>query len=182
MAKSVAREALWRIDKFFELERAWSREPPVKRKALRDWQSRPLVDAFFTWAEVEYAKVKDQRGLLRSAFGYALRKREALRRFLEDGRLRLDNNGSERELRRIAVGRNAWLFVGSDDHAEAAASLFSLIASCRLHELDPEAYLRDPSGSSLTGRRTGTSSSLRAIGPPLEPGSTPKSWSCRSGT
>ena len=44
---------------------------------------------------------------------------------------------------RLAVGRKAWLFVGSDDHAQAAANLFSLIASCKLHRLDPEAYLRD---------------------------------------
>jgi len=139
----TAREALWRIHKLFELERTWSGVPPATRRALREQHSRPLVDAFFAWAEVEYDKVKDQRGLLRSAFGYVLRQRDALRRFLDDGRLRLDNNGSERELRCIAVGRKAWLFVGSDDHAEAAANLFSLIASCRLHGLDPEAYLRD---------------------------------------
>jgi hypothetical protein len=44
---------------------------------------------------------------------------------------------------RLAVGRNAWLFCGSDDHAESAGHLFSLIASARLHRLDPEAYLRD---------------------------------------
>ena len=80
---------------------------------------------------------------MRSALGYVVRQRDALRRYLDDGRLKIDNNGSERELRRIAVGRKAWLFVGSDDHAEAAANLFSLIASCRLHGLDPELYLRD---------------------------------------
>jgi hypothetical protein len=73
-----------------------------------------------------------------------VRQADALRRFLEDGRLPLTNNQSERELRRVAVGRKAWLFVGSDDHAQAAGNLFSLIASARLHRLDPEAYLRDP--------------------------------------
>jgi transposase len=139
----VAREALWRIHRLFEFERAWSDAPPAKRKALRDQFSRPLVDAFFIWAEAEYQKVKDQRGLLRSAFGYAVRQKSALRAFLDDGRLRLENNASERELRRVAVGRKAWLFVGSDDHAQASANLFSLIASCKLHGLDPEAYLRD---------------------------------------
>jgi transposase len=139
----VAREALWRIHRLFEFERAWSDVPPAKRKPLRDQYSRPLVDAFFAWAEAEYEKVKDQRGLLRSAFGYAVRQKSALRAFLDDGRVRLDNNASERELRRVAVGRKAWLFVGSDDHAQATANLFSLIASCKLHRLDPEAYLRD---------------------------------------
>ena len=55
----------------------------------------------------------------------------------------LENNRSERQLRQIAIGRKAWLFVGSDDHAVSAGHLFSMIASARLHGLDPEAYLRD---------------------------------------
>ena len=99
--------------------------------------------AFFAWAELEYTKVEGERGLVRSAFGYVLNQRAALERFLEDGRLPLDNNRSERELRRVAVGRKNWLSVGSDDHAQAAGALLSLIASARLHGLDPEAYLRD---------------------------------------
>ena len=139
----IAREGLWRIHKLFDLDAGWKDEPPTKRKALREASLRPLLDDFFTWAEAEYVKVKDTRGLLRSALGYVVRQREALRGFLADGRLRLDNNVSERELRRIAVGRKAWLFVGSDDHAQATANLFTLIASCKLHDLDPEVYLRD---------------------------------------
>jgi hypothetical protein len=139
----IAREGLWRIHKLFELDETWKAEPPAKRKTLREQHLKPLLDAFFVWAEAEYTKVKDTRGLLRSALGYAVRQQGALQRFLDDGRLRLDNNVSERELRRIAVGRKAWLFVGSDDHAQATANLFSLIASCKLHGLDPELYLRD---------------------------------------
>jgi transposase len=62
----------------------------------------------------------------------------------DDGRLPLDNNRSERALRgTVATGRKAWLFVGSDDHGQSAAHHFALIASARLHRLDPEAYLRD---------------------------------------
>jgi hypothetical protein len=52
-------------------------------------------------------------------------------------------NGSERQLRKVAVGRKAWLFVGSDDHAVSTGHLFSIISSARLHGLDPETYLRD---------------------------------------
>ena len=59
------------------------------------------------------------------------------------GYLQATHNRSERELRVIAVGRKAWLFSGSDDHAQSAGHHFSLIASARLHQLDPEAYLRD---------------------------------------
>ena len=83
------------------------------------------------------------RGVESSALGYARNQTSALKRFLEDGRLKLDNNGPERAIRPIAAARKSWLFFGSDDHAEAAANLFSLVASCKLHSLDPEAYLRD---------------------------------------
>jgi hypothetical protein len=104
---------------------------------------RPLVDAFFAWVHAEYAKPRE-RGLVATALGYAVRQEGPLRRFLEDGRLKLDNNASERTLRSTVVtGRKAWLFFGSDDHAQAAGNLFSLIASCKLHGLDPERYLAE---------------------------------------
>ena len=139
----VAREGLARIRRIFELDRAWRHRPPAEIKALRDEHLRPHVDAFFNWVDVEYDKVKFQRGFLRTALGYAHRQQGPLTRFFDDGRLRLDNNASERALRKIAVGRKAWLFVGSDDHAQAAGNLMTLIASARLHGLDPELYLRD---------------------------------------
>lgn len=60
---------------------------------------------------------------------------------LDDVKLPLDNTRSERALRKIVVGRKAWMFYGSDTHAEAAAAIFSVIASCRLHRLDPFTYL-----------------------------------------
>lgn len=140
---AVSREALVRIQRIFENEEKWKGLSAEHVKTMRDERTRPLVDDFFAWATVEYAKVKDTRGLLRSALGYTVRQREALCRFLDDGRLGLSNNASERELRRIAVGRKAWLFCGSDDHAQAAAALFTLIATCKIHGLEPEAYLRD---------------------------------------
>lgn len=139
----VAREALARIARIFALDRSWRGRPPDEIRSLRDEHLRAHTDSFFTWVDAEYERVRAQRGLLRTALGYAHRQREPLTRFYDDGRLRLDNNASERELRRIAVGRKAWLFVGSDDHAQAAGNLLTLIASARLHGLDPEAYLRD---------------------------------------
>lgn len=139
----VAREALARIGRIFALERTWKGRPHHEIRGLRNRHLRPHLDAFFVWATAEYARVAHQRGLLRSALGYVVRQQAALTRFLNDGRLAVDNNASERELRRIATGRKAWLFVGSDDHAQAAGNLLSLIASAKLHGLDPEAYLRD---------------------------------------
>ena len=144
IAKSaVAREGLARLGRVFALERKWKDRSFVELTALRQAHARPHLEAFFTWAEEEFTRVKDQRGLLRSALGYCVRNKAALMRYLDDGRLEPTNNGSERALRSIAVGRKAWLFVGSDDHAESAGHLLTLIASARLHALDPEAYLRD---------------------------------------
>ena len=140
---AVAREGLARIGRIFALEAAWLGRPPAEIKRLREAHLRPHLEAFFTWAEQQYELVRHQRGLLRSALSYAIRQKDALLRVLEDGRLVLDNNRSERALRKIAVGRNAWLFVGSDDHAASTGNLLSLIASARPHRLDPEAYLRD---------------------------------------
>jgi transposase len=139
----VAREGLARIMRIFALDRDWRGKSPDEIKSLRELHLRPHTDAFFTWAEAEYERVRDQRGLLRTALGYAVRQRGPLTRFFDDGRLRLDNNAAERELRRVAVGRKAWMFVGSDDHGQAAGNLMTLVASARLHRLDPEAYLRD---------------------------------------
>ena len=143
-AKSeLGREGLARIGWMFTLEDSWRKDPPEVIQRMRNEHLRPHMEAFFAWAEAQYEEVRDQRGMLRSAFGYAVRQKDALMRVLEDGRLLLDNNRSERELRRIAVGRRAWLFVGSDGHGESAGHILSLVASARLHGLDPEEYLRD---------------------------------------
>jgi len=140
----AAREALLRIRMLFKLEEGWADLAPKQRHDRRQRVTRPILDDFFAWADGVFARVRDVRGPVTTAFGYAIRQREALRRFLEDGRLRLENNNAERALRSpIAVGRKAWLFFGSDDHAQAAANLFSLIASCQLHGLDAEAYLAE---------------------------------------
>jgi hypothetical protein len=139
----VAREALARIMRMFHLDNKWKNRLPDVRKTLRDRHLRVHVVAFFEFVEQAYEEVKHQRGMLRSALGYCVRQKDALMRFLDDGALEMTNNHSERQLRRVAVGRNAWLFVGSDDHGQAAGNLLTLIASARLHKLDPEVYLRD---------------------------------------
>ena len=138
-----AREALLRIRALFKLEESWASLAPKQRYERRQRVSRPMLDDFFRWAEGVFERVRSVRGPVASAFGYVIRQRDALQRFLDDGRLRLENNASERALRAIATGRRAWLFMGSDDHAQAAANLFSLVASCQLHDLDVEGYLTD---------------------------------------
>jgi transposase len=130
------------IDALFAVDRPLWEMPPSRRQLLRLERLVPLLDAFFAWVREELNKERP-RGLVTKALGYALRQEAALRRFLDDPRLKLDNNASERNIRPISIGRKNWLFFGSDDHAEAAANLFSLVATCKLHGLDPESYLAD---------------------------------------
>jgi len=139
----IAQEAMLRLKKLFEIEASFQKMAPSKRKKKRQAILKPLIVAFFEWVHAQHAVHGGVRCLLSSATGYATRHEESLMRFLEDGRLKMTNNHSERALRPIAVGRKNWLFFGSSDHADAAANLFSLIASCKLHGLDPETYLAE---------------------------------------
>ena len=131
-----SREALAYIRGLFDLERAQASAPRKKRQQAREEKSRPLVEGFFAWCEAELDSVLDDTPIAK-AVGYALNQREALSRFLEDGRLPLHNNGSELALRRQAVGRKNWLFVGSDHGAEVNTTFVTLLASCQLHGIEP---------------------------------------------
>lgn len=126
----------------FQLERTLLGKPPDQRLAARREQAKPIVDAFFAWCEGEKALVLDETPASR-AVNYALNQRKGLERFLEDGRIPIHNNFSERELRREALGRKNWLFVGSDEGGKVNATFVSLLASCRLHGIEPFGYLRD---------------------------------------
>ena len=137
-----ARQALAYIGGLFRVEREAASAPPEVRLATRRAESKAIVDGFFTWCEAEAKQVLDETPTAK-AIGYALNQRVALQRFLDDGRLPIHNNGSERALRREAVGRKNWLFVGTDDAAEINAAFVSLLASCQLHDVEPWTYLRD---------------------------------------
>ena len=137
-----ARAALALINALFRIERGIAEAPRKKREKIRQKHSAPIVERFFSWCEAERDKVLDDTPVSKG-IGYALNQQQGLSRFLKDGRLPLHNNMSELQLRRQAVGRKNWLFVGSDDGAMANTIFVSLLASCRLHGVEPWAYLRD---------------------------------------
>jgi transposase len=139
----VAREALARIMRMFHLDAMWKNRLPDVRKDLRTRYLHEHVTSFFAFVEQAFVDAQHRRGMLRSALGYCRNQKAALMRFLDDGALEMTNNRSERQLRRVATGRQAWLFVGSDLHGTTSGYLLTLIASARLHRLDPEVYLRD---------------------------------------
>lgn len=137
-----AKVALAYIAALFKIERAIAGEPRRKKEATRDKKSRPIVRDFFNWCLAERDLVLDDSPM-DAAIGYAINQQKALERFLDDGRLPMTNNISERNLRKEAVGRKNWIFVGSEDGAAANTTFVSLIASCELHGIEPWRYLRD---------------------------------------
>lgn len=137
-----ARQALALVGGLFRLERAHSTAPPERRLAIRKLEAAPIVEKYFTWCDAEAERVLDETPTAK-AIGYSRNQRVALSRFLDDGRLPIHNNFSERELRREAIGRKNWLFLGSDDAGDVNATFVTLLASCQLHEIEPSAYLRD---------------------------------------
>jgi transposase len=137
-----ARHALALIQALFKLEREWVTSPPDEKVRLRQAHSKPIVEAFFRWCDDESLKVLDETPISK-AIQYARNQREALCRFLDDGRLPIHNNISENALRRQALGRKNWLFLGTDEGGEVNATLVSLLASCEMHKLEPLGYLRD---------------------------------------
>jgi len=136
----IAAEAVRRIDEIFEIERAINGRTPEERLAVRHERSRPLVIALETW-------LRQQRSLLSKssetakAIDYSLKRWADFTRFLEDGRICLSNNAAERALRGVAIGRANWTFAGSDAGGHRAAAIYTLIQTCVLNDLDPQAWL-----------------------------------------
>ena len=104
--------------------------------------ARPLVDALRTWLELQLQHVP-LRGGLAEAIRYALARWLALCRFLEDGRVELDNNPVERAIRPVALGRKNLLFAGSDGGAHRGAIATTLITTAKLNDVEPFAYIKD---------------------------------------
>jgi transposase len=137
-----AKVALGFIAALFRIERTLADSPRKKKEKIREKRSRHIVDAFFSWCDAEAESVLDDTPIS-AGIRYARNQRVGLSRFLEDGRLPIHNNMSELALRREAVGRKNWLFVGSDDAGAVNALFTSLLASCRLCDVEPWSYLRD---------------------------------------
>jgi len=106
----------------------------------------PRLAEFRTWLQSQQAEHGGSvlpKSPMGQAMQYALNQWDALCVYTTDGRLAIDNNASENALRRVAIGRKNWLFAGSDNGGRTAATLFSFIATCQRHNVEPMAYLRD---------------------------------------
>ena len=136
----LAIEAVRRMDAIFDIERDINGVSAAQRHAVRQVRVAPLVFALEQWMRSERAKLSRHADVAK-AMDYMLKRWAAFTRFLADGRICLTNNAAERTLRGVALGRKAWLFAGSDRGGERAASMYSLIATAKLNDVDPRAWL-----------------------------------------
>jgi transposase len=141
--KSLADEALDYIGKLYQVEKEARRREldVVQIYQLRQEKAKPLLDAFKDWLQSKQPQTPP-KGLLGQAISYTLANWEKLIIYLEDGRLRPDNNLVENAIRPFVVGRKNWLFAGSPDGAKASATFFTLIETAKANGLEPYAYLK----------------------------------------
>jgi transposase len=137
----IAGQALQYIGLLYDIEREVKDLSAQDRQAIRQEQSRRIANALHEWMLAQRAKVFS--GATARALDYSLKRWGALTRFIDDGRLPIDNNWIENQMRPIAIGRKNWLFAGSLLAGQRAAAIMSLIQSAKLNGHDPHAYLRD---------------------------------------
>ena len=138
----IAAEAVRRIDELFAIEREINGRPAAVRLAVREEWTKPLVVELEAWLRAQQARVS-RKSEIGKALAYALNHWAALARFLEDGRICMSNNAAERALRGTALGRRNWTFAGADRGGERAAAIYTLIETCKLNGVDPQAWLAD---------------------------------------
>ena len=145
LAKSkapIATETLRRIAALYEIEARVRGKSAADRLAVRHAESKPLVTELRIWFEAQITKLP-ARSPTADAIRYALNHWNGLERFLDDGRIELDNNSVERAMRPVCLSRKNSLFAGSDEGGENWACLASLIETCKLNGANPQAYFTD---------------------------------------
>jgi transposase len=139
---SVAEQALQRIAALYAVEADIRGQPPDERRRQRQARAGPLLDELHAWLGAMVGRVA-AKSEIATAIGYSLTRWKALTRYVDDGRIEIDNNAAERALRGVSLGRKNYLFMGSDAGGERAAAIYSLVETAKLNGIDPEAYLRD---------------------------------------
>ncbi|MBL8839921.1 MAG: IS66 family transposase [Planctomycetes bacterium] len=141
---TLADEGLERIGRLYAAERVAKLHgfDADGLRELRQGSARPVLAELKEWLEATKPKVLDKSPLA-NAIHYALANWAALVRYVEDGRLNIDNLPAERALRAVAVGRKNWLMVGNVRGGKAAAVLYTLVQTCKEIGVVPQTYLRD---------------------------------------
>jgi transposase len=138
----IASDALARIAALYAIEKTIRGHSAEERRAARQQRSKPLVLALKVWFEQQLTRVS-AKAKIAEHLNYALNHWDGLTRFLDDGRIELDTNIVERSIRPIVLNRKNALFAGHDQGAENWACIASLIETCKLNGVEPQAYLTD---------------------------------------
>ena len=136
----ITAHVLQTIGALYAIEATVRGQPAEHRLQARQEQSKPVVQALQTWL-LEQRATLSKKAATTEAINYALNQWKALTRFLDHGEIEMDNNAAERALRTVALGRKNYLFLGSDKGGERAATLYSLLGSAKLNNVNPEKYL-----------------------------------------
>ena len=132
---------LEQIAQLYQIEGNIRGSPSSVRRAVRQEHSQPIVKDLKRWLSEQLLGVS-RKSQIADAIGYAMNHWTVLTRYLEDGRIEIDNNAAERALRALALGRKNYLFLGSDSGGERAATMYSLLGTVKLNGINPETYLR----------------------------------------
>jgi transposase len=138
----LAKEALEQIDRIFAIEREINGQPTAERLCVRQKSVAPIVRDLKAWMRKQLGMLS-RHDAVAKAIAYLLNDWEGFTAFLGDGRICITNNAAERELRSVARGRKAWLFVGSDRGGERAAMMYSFFGTAKLNGVDPLAWFSD---------------------------------------
>ena len=139
---NIAMKTLEEIGQIYKIEEAISGLDPDKRYKVRQERSKDLVEKLFiNWKK--YLKELPKKSATALAINYALNNEIALKRFLDDGKIEIDNNASERAMRVIAQGRKNWMFAGSDAGGETAAAIYTITETAKLNGINPQVYLKN---------------------------------------
>ncbi|NDL66089.1 IS66 family transposase [Enterobacteriales bacterium SAP-6] len=134
-------EALHRIGGLYAIETDIRGRPAEERQQVRETRSRPVLNSLECWIREKLTTLSRQADTAK-AFDYLMNHRQALCYYASGGWAEIDNNIAENALRVVSLGRKNYLFMGSDSGGERAALMYTLIGSCKLNGVEPEAYLR----------------------------------------
>lgn len=135
-------DLLERIAQLYAHEAEIRGQPPDARRRHRQDHSKPLVEDLRVAIDDALRRLSPKSAMAK-ALAYGRKRWTALTRFLDDGRAEIDNNIAERAIRSIAIGRKNWLFAGSKAGGERAAAVYSVIETCKLNGIEPQAYIAD---------------------------------------
>ncbi|MGU3489571.1 IS66 family transposase [Enterobacter bugandensis] len=138
---AVTTEALNRIGELYAIESEIRGSPAEERLAVRKNRAIPLMQSLYDWLQLQMATLSRHSDTAK-AFSYMLKQWEALNEYCRNGWVEIDNNLCENALRVVALGRRNYMFFGSDGGGDSAAVMYSLIGSCKLNGIEPEAWLR----------------------------------------